>query len=287
LGSHRTGVGFRLSTALSKPEGQYMNPLRAILGAGLLVSATAIGQSPVSGRAAPTVPAADSFGPGYQELHIGAAAFQHLNNDSGYEIDWTTDGYLSYTDESFLGVFVAPLELPAGAEISGICTYFYDTAPAGNVTTYLEVVKLDSQDGLEPRVITVLGPLEFNTDVGYTGTCVAANYTFHNWVDLDGDGSPEPVVHRLRVDMTETGEGRLALGAVRVDWRRKVSPAPEEATFNDVPTGHPFFQFIEALAASGITAGCGDGTDFCPNAPLTRGQMAVFLSKALGLHWPF
>jgi len=61
----------------------------------------------------------------------------------------------------------------------------------------------------------------------------------------------------------------------------------EHATFNDVPTGHPFFQFIEALAASGITAGCGDGTDFCPNAPLTRGQMAVFLSKALGLHWPF
>jgi hypothetical protein len=52
-----------------------------------------------------------------------------------------------------------------------------------------------------------------------------------------------------------------------------------------VPTNHPFFQFVEALAASGITAGCGNG-NFCPDAPLTRGQMAVFLSKALGLHWP-
>ncbi len=227
---------------------------------GLCVSAASLGQ-PLA-REAANPAAADSFGPGYQESHIGAAAFQHLNNASGYEIDWTTDGYLGYTDESFLGVFVAPLELPAGAEISAIRTYFFDTAPAGAVTTYLEVVKLGGQDGLEPRVITVLGPLEFDTDIGYNGTCSAAGYTFRNWVDLAGDGSPEPVVHRLRVDMTETGEGRLALGAVRVDWRRQVSPAPAEASFIDVPTGHPFFQFVEALSASGITAGCGGG-NFC------------------------
>ena len=48
---------------------------------------------------------------------------------------------------------------------------------------------------------------------------------------------------------------------------------------------HPFFQHVEALATSGITAGCGGG-NFCPDHPLTRGQMAVFLAKALGLHWP-
>jgi hypothetical protein len=59
------------------------------------------------------------------------------------------------------------------------------------------------------------------------------------------------------------------------------------ATFpNDVPTTHPFFRFIEALAASGITAGC-DAGSFCPDDPVTRGQMAVFLVAALGLHFPF
>ena len=42
---------------------------------------------------------------------------------------------------------------------------------------------------------------------------------------------------------------------------------------------------VEALAASGITAGCGGG-DYCPGATLTRRQMAVFLAKALGLNWP-
>jgi hypothetical protein len=56
------------------------------------------------------------------------------------------------------------------------------------------------------------------------------------------------------------------------------------ASFGDVPTNHPFFPFVEALVASGITAGSGGG-NYCPDAPLTRGQMAVFLAIALGLHF--
>jgi hypothetical protein len=52
-----------------------------------------------------------------------------------------------------------------------------------------------------------------------------------------------------------------------------------------VPTSHPFFQYVEALVASGVTGGCGSG-NYCPDAPLTRGQMATFLSRALGLEWP-
>ncbi len=76
-------------------------------------------------------------------------------------------------------------------------------------------------------------------------------------------------------------------GFVEIWWRRAVSPAPAVASFNDVPTSHPFFQFIEALKASGITGGCQASPPlYCPDAPLTRGQMAVFLAKALGLHWP-
>lgn len=75
------------------------------------------------------------------------------------------------------------------------------------------------------------------------------------------------------------------VNAVRVSYRRQVSPSPASATFpNDVPTGHPFFRFVEAMAAAGITGGCGPGA-YCPNSAVTRGQMAVFLSTALGLHF--
>ncbi len=82
-----------------------------------------------------------------------------------------------------------------------------------------------------------------------------------------------------------TFAGETTIGAVRVVYKLQVSPAPAVATFNDVPTSDPAFQFIEALVASGITAGCGGG-NYCPDAPLTRRQMAVFLAKALGLQWP-
>ncbi len=87
------------------------------------------------------------------------------------------------------------------------------------------------------------------------------------------------------VDVILEGSNELVrFRAIRVFYKLQVSPPPAVATFGDVPTGHPFFQFVEALAESGITAGCGGG-NFCPDAPLTRGQMAVFLAKALGLHW--
>ena len=40
--------------------------------------------------------------------------------------------------------------------------------------------------------------------------------------------------------------------------------------------------YIEGLYNEGITAGCGGG-NFCPNGPITNGQMAVFLVKAFNI----
>jgi len=74
--------------------------------------------------------------------------------------------------------------------------------------------------------------------------------------------------------------------SVKLYYRLRISPAPATATFPlDVPTSHPFFRFIEALASAGITGGCGTGS-YCPNNPVTRGEMAVFFATALGLHFP-
>ncbi len=48
--------------------------------------------------------------------------------------------------------------------------------------------------------------------------------------------------------------------------------------FADVPCpGNPFADWIEQLAAEGITGGCGAG-NFCPTTAVTRGQMAAFLA---------
>jgi hypothetical protein len=59
-----------------------------------------------------------------------------------------------------------------------------------------------------------------------------------------------------------------------------VPPACTGTVFADVPcTGGPFDPWIEDLAAHGITGGCGGGL-YCPDATVTRKQMAVFLLKA-------
>ncbi len=57
--------------------------------------------------------------------------------------------------------------------------------------------------------------------------------------------------------------------------------------FSDVPSSHPFALAINRLATAGITGGCGGGR-YCPSAAVTRGQMAAFLQRALGLApiWP-
>ncbi|HEY6097730.1 MAG TPA: S-layer homology domain-containing protein, partial [Candidatus Deferrimicrobium sp.] len=59
-------------------------------------------------------------------------------------------------------------------------------------------------------------------------------------------------------------------------------PACTTAPFADVPCSNSFSAWIQELVARGITAGCGGG-NYCPGNPVTRGQMAVFLTTTFGL----
>src|SRR5690606_24271284 len=45
--------------------------------------------------------------------------------------------------------------------------------------------------------------------------------------------------------------------------------------------GNAHAESIRALAAAGITVGCTEDR-YCPTAPVTRGQMASFLARAMG-----
>ncbi|HEU4390781.1 MAG TPA: S-layer homology domain-containing protein [Blastocatellia bacterium] len=53
--------------------------------------------------------------------------------------------------------------------------------------------------------------------------------------------------------------------------------------FSDVPPSHQFFTWVNAIARSGITAGCG-GTSFCPGSTVTRAQMAIFIDRSMGIN---
>lgn len=70
-----------------------------------------------------------------------------------------------------------------------------------------------------------------------------------------------------------TGKGALEIS--------KISTVPIQSFF-DVPYDYWAYSHIELLAASGITSGCAGG-NYCPENPVTRSQMAVFLVKTFGL----
>ena len=67
---------------------------------------------------------------------------------------------------------------------------------------------------------------------------------------------------------------------------RALDLAPVEdptGRFGDVAPDAWYAPHVERLAQLGITAGCGDGTDYCPGNPVTRSEMALFLQRVFDL----
>jgi len=75
--------------------------------------------------------------------------------------------------------------------------------------------------------------------------------------------------------------GAMAIFALRgkfgLDYLPPACVAGTEL-FADVPATSPFCRWVEDFARNGIAGGCGSG-NFCPNNPVTREQMAVFLVR--------
>ncbi|MBL8175542.1 MAG: S-layer homology domain-containing protein [Bryobacterales bacterium] len=56
-------------------------------------------------------------------------------------------------------------------------------------------------------------------------------------------------------------------------------PHAPAAYFTDVASTHLFFPFVQKMKELGITSGC-TATAYCPDQPVTRGQMSVFVNRA-------
>lgn len=181
----------------------------------------------------------------------------------------------SQTDPAFAVPWLAQAKLPSGAIIESVQLDACDDSATGEFWW-----------GLTRTTAGGTGASDV-TPTGTTGYAATPGCAFFSVSPL----SPPLVVDNENfnywVFLYWRGEFTSALRAagVRIRYRLQVSPAPGVATFSDVPTTHPYFKFVEALYAAGITVGCGGGK-FCPDAPATRGQIAVFLASALGLHWP-
>jgi hypothetical protein len=148
-----------------------------------------------------------------------------------------------------------------------------DTNPAASVTA--ELLLITDLDAAVIQLVSV------STGIAATPGCA------HFVGTLAFPATIDNLHNTYNVQVGITGaDDTTRFWIVRVFYLLQMSPAPATATFNDVPTSDPYFPFIEALAAAGITVGCNTSPPlFCPDNPVTRRQIAVFLSKALGLHF--
>jgi len=177
--------------------------------------------------------------------------------------------------------FVAPVRLPPGAHVDSIAIDYFDDSTSGEVQASLLVCDAGGvscamalgNPGCDDANVTIC-----------SGNAQAPGFSSHA-EDLSDDGiTIDSGLRYVLYAGNTTTDGSTAISQIRIAYVLQVSPPPATASFNDVPTSDPAFQFVEAVYASGITAGCGGG-NYCPDQPITRRQMAVFLAKALGLQW--
>jgi hypothetical protein len=199
----------------------------------------------------------------YSFISISASGFApNGSNISG--IDFS--GNKSYTSGNTIQY--ANVELPQGANIDGMTVWGTDGDAASNILFELRRFNIES-----PATSVVVAS-HTSSGTGNVALFVASAVTEH----VDN--------YRRNYGVWVNNSSSLnSFRGVTIWFHRRILPAPASASFEDVPTGHGFFQFVEALKASGITTGCTDATHFCPDLAVTRGQMAAFLARALGLHW--
>ena len=133
-------------------------------------------------------------------------------------------------------------------------------------------------------------------DIVVTNTDGSESTLPNGWIadflDVPGSGQFYAFVTTLVRNAITVGVGGGNYGVDSPTLRRQMAvfllkarhglcyvPPACTGTFPDVACPSTFADWIEALAAEGITGGCGGG-NYCPTTPVRRDQMAVFLLKA-------
>ena len=242
-----------------------------VLGTSLVYAQPADRAAAGPGAHVETAPKTPEWGIGGVTYYsIGAAEFLPKDSISTYATDVSPAGRHATSSGA---VFQATPHIPGGALLTYLELDYCDDDPSDAI-----VMNLSDCDYLGICIYPPLAGLQTSIPNNLCGAYIwtdltPLNYTVNN------------TSRRLLLEvLTNSGGGDKTFYGGVIGYKLQVSQAPPNPTFNDVPTSDFGFQYIEALAASGITGGCGNN-NFCPDSPVTRRQMAIFIAKALGLSW--
>lgn len=135
--------------------------------------------------------------------------------------------------------------------------------------------------GLAPQVVTVpAGGGAFSARVAVEPDVKWTAGSEAGWVSVKtAQGNGGGTVN-FTVAGNPTGQARVATVTVGTQTLQVVQhPSAVAPVYQDVPATHPYSDFINLLAANGIVTECSSG-NYCPDRPMTRGEMAAFLVRA-------
>lgn len=115
-------------------------------------------------------------------------------------------------------------------------------------------------------------------------TDVASSYWAITWIEqLSRDGITGGCGQNVYCPENIVTRAQMAVFLLKSKYGSGYTPSAATGTvFTDVPANYWAAAWIEQLAAEGITGGCGIGV-YCPDSPVTRAQMAVFLVRTFNL----
>jgi hypothetical protein len=191
-------------------------------------------------------------------------------------ITWADPADIEY------GTALSDTQLNATANVPGTFTY---TPAAGTYlvigthTLHVDFVPTDTvnyANASQDVSINVLDHVIFaDVPAGYWARSFAERLYLNQ---VTGGCGSNPLIYCPEMKVTRAMMAVFVLRAAHgPDF---IPPAATGEVFTDVPADSFAAAWIEQLAAEGITGGCGGG-NYCPNAPVTRAQMAVFLVRAM------
>ena len=117
-------------------------------------------------------------------------------------------------------------------------------------------------------------------------TDVACPSLFADWIEqLAAEGITAGCAPGLYCPDNPVTRAQMSVFLLKTEHGSGYTPPACTPLFNDVPCPSLYAAWIQQLYNEGITGGCGGG-NYCPDNSSTRGQMAVFLDKIMGLPGP-
>jgi hypothetical protein len=195
----------------------------------------------------------------------------------------TSDAVFTFSGNDGAGVGVASYECSLDGSAFSACTSGTNFGPLGDGSHTFQVRAKDTLGN------TDASPASYTWTTDVYDPPIFADVPFSYWANywieilyndgITGGCATDP--HLIYCPDAPVTRAEMAIFILRSEHGGAYTPPPATGmVFTDVPLGSFADAWIEQLATEGITGGCTlDGTQYCPDKPITRAEMAIFLLR--------